>query len=138
MPAEPVSRLADLTARGIVPQLPPNAAPDLVNTLMEIGPIETAGMGAIALTWSTLGWWQEQNGVALPPWQLRLLRRLSADYLAETTRSAAAGVPSPWAEMTQEQRRKMVSDKVDQILGGLADAPPSGRNSKTMTRGARK
>ena len=123
-PAEPLSRLEQLKAQGIIPQYPENPAPWLTARLMEIGPTEDTGQGPAQLSWRELRHWQDQMGVELLPWELRMLRRLSLDWKNESLRAVKKKARAPTAEMTQEMRRKLISDQVDAMFGAMAAAPP--------------
>lgn len=86
------------TDAGGEPDLPPvdAALQPFVAMLFEAGPASTAGQGQITLTWADLEYWQIGIGVRYAPWQLRLLRRLSAEYLIELHRAEAPDALPPW------------------------------------------
>lgn len=89
---------------GIEPQMPPNPAPYLIDRLLEIGLTEAAGMGAGPVSWLQIDAWSRLTGVALAPWEARLLRRLSSDYLSESRRAEDVHAAPPWrAPVTAEQ-----------------------------------
>lgn len=117
--AEPVSRLAKMEEDGITPLFPSNPAPHLIRYLMEIGPVETAGMDAAPIGWATMRHWQDQVCVELTPWEARLLRRLSIDYLDQTRKSRSPDCPAPWGERTEEDRAA-ISAKIKSIFAGMA------------------
>ena len=119
--APPVSRIEALTADGVVPAMPPCSAPHLVAWLMEVGPIEPGVMDQAPIGWSTLRDWQAQIGLTLPPWQVRLLRRLSRDYAIESRRARDEDCPAPWGVITEDQR-EAVDAKLRAAFGGLARA----------------
>lgn len=68
----------------------------IVGYLYEIGPVMSAGMGPGPLTHTEMRAWQRNTGIRLQPWEARLLRRLSMDYLAESNRSTTRGCKPPW------------------------------------------
>ena len=82
-----------------VPELPPidEAPAYLVAYLFEIGPAVSTGMGPVPLDDARIGWWQQNTGIVLRPWEARWLIRLSKDYLAETHKAKKRGCQSPWA-----------------------------------------
>ncbi len=82
------------------PEMPPIEAAWLLGYLFEVGPVESAGMGLTALSHQSLRAWQANLGIVLPPWVLRTLRRLSADYAAETQRAREADSAAPWQAQT--------------------------------------
>ena len=56
---------------------------------MEAGPTTAAGMGEVPLTWADLMAYQSGAGRDFQPWELRLIRRLSGEYLSESMRVIA-------------------------------------------------
>lgn len=99
------SRIEQLKKDGVPIAMPPNPMPMIVNRLMEIGLSEAAGMGSVPLGWLTIDAWQHVTGVPLQPWEARLIRHLSVEYLAESRRAESENCPAPWrAEITQQER----------------------------------
>lgn len=105
---------------GAKPDLPPLEASlqPIVSLLFDAGPISSSGDGAVPLTWVDLQAWQGATGLCLPPWQLRLLRRLSADYLMELNQGAAVDAPPPWERDLTPERRKKVAKHVRNVFRG--------------------
>ena len=68
----------------------------LIAYLYELGPTVAAGMGAGPVTFAEMAAWQAARGFELEPWEARLLRRLSVDYLAESHRATERNCPPPW------------------------------------------
>ena len=68
----------------------------LIGYLYEVGPTVAAGMGAGPVTFTEIAAWQSARGFELEPWEARLLRRLSVDYLAESHRATKRDCPPPW------------------------------------------
>lgn len=102
--APAISRAEQMKRRGIVPRMPPNPAPHIINRLVEIGLTEAAGMWAGPLSWLSINEWQRATGINLPPWEARLIRSLSVEYLAEGRRAESENCPPPWrAEVTQRE-----------------------------------
>lgn len=102
--AAKLSRLDQLKKDGVEPPMPPNPAPHIVERLIEIGITETTGMGPAPLSWREIAEWQRNTGVPLPPWETRLLRRLSLAYIAEGRRAESENCPPPWrTEVTQRE-----------------------------------
>jgi hypothetical protein len=108
-----------MEADGISPVMPPQPAPHLVTYLMEIGPVEPAGVDNAPVSWPTMESWQRQTGVTLEPWQAKLIRRLSIEYLAEMRRAREPDCPAPWGGMTPD-RRAAVEAKLRAAFGGMA------------------
>jgi hypothetical protein len=100
------SRLDEMRDSGILPAIPATSAPHIVEWLLEIGPGEAAGMGLAPLGWGQIDAWCSRTGIDLPPWQFRLLRRLSAAYVTESRRAEDPNAPPPWqdAEAIRENR----------------------------------
>ena len=110
-----LSRIQQMKKDGIVPQMPPNPAPHVISQLVEIGLTEAAGMGVAPVSWREIDAWCIRTAVDLLPWEARLMRRLSVEYVAESRRAESETCPPPWrAEVTQreieteERRLRMV------------------------------
>lgn len=86
-----------------------------VEYLMEAGPTSHAGMGETALRWIDLECWQRGSGVSLQPWECRLLRKLSNDYLTERHRATAFDAPPPW---NREIDKRKVAKHIRSVLRG--------------------
>ena len=98
------SRIDDLKRQKITPQMPPNPAPHMIDRLIEIGLTEAAGMGSAPLSWREIDAWCARTRVDLPPWEGRLIRRLSIAYLAESRLAESETCPPPWrAEVTARE-----------------------------------
>lgn len=113
-----LSRLDELKKAGIRnPPMPPNPMPHLVDRLIEMGLTEAGGMGAAPLSWLTIDAWQRVTGVTIAPWEARLIRRLSTDYLAMSRAAESENCPAPWrAPITAEQRASEV-ERLKLVLG---------------------
>lgn len=102
--AATLSRMADLKAKKIPVQMPPSPAYHLVEYFIEMGMSEAAGMGMVPLSWREINAWCDRTRVDLAPWEARLIRRLSTEYLAESRRAESENCPPPWrAEVTQRE-----------------------------------
>lgn len=89
----------------------------LVKMLFDAGPVSAGGSAPLPLTWVDLDAWQRVTGVALPPGQLRLLRRLSCDYLDEANRATEHDAPPPW-QRDMAQRRALVARHIRNVFRG--------------------
>lgn len=82
---------------GDAPLFPRNPAAYLTEWLFEIGPSVAGTMGESPLGYRDFAAWQEISGVALMPWEARILRRLSGDYLGQRHRAEEPACPAPYA-----------------------------------------
>jgi hypothetical protein len=103
--ATPTTSRIDKLKRDKIPiQMPPNPAPHLIGFLVEMGMSEAAGMGMVPLSWREINAWCDRTRVDLAPWEARLIRKLSTEYLAESRRAESENCPPPWrAEVTQRE-----------------------------------
>jgi len=108
-----------MKAAGIQPELPPNPLPYITEWLFEVGPTSPGGMGPTAIGWRDLQAWQTLTGVDLMPWEARILRRLSVDFLHEAQDATKPDHPAPWISET-ERNREAVSRKVGNAFKALA------------------
>lgn len=76
--------------------MPDNPAPYLTDWLFEIGPSVPNGMGETVIGWPDLAGWQELIGVEVKPWEARLLRRLSRDFIAARYDAKEPGCRPPY------------------------------------------
>lgn len=89
----------------------------ILGWLYEIGPTSTNGMGLIAITHGEIRSWRKNVGVPLLPWQARVLRSLSRDYVTEYSAAAAADRAPPWKNDTPVDRAA-VERKIKNLLRG--------------------
>lgn len=112
-----ISRLEQLKKSKLPVPLPPNPAPHIVDWLVEIGLTEAAGMGAAPISWQAIHAWQVMTGAHIAPWEARLLRRLSVDYLAESRRAESENCPPPWRAPVSPQERDLEVRRLQMVLG---------------------
>jgi hypothetical protein len=94
--------------------MPPlDEAEYLVEHLWEVGPTMAAGAGAGPVTFQEMTAWQEMTGVDLEPWEARILRQLSLDYLSESHKAESPDRLPPYGAL---QRNSSVDDKLDKFL----------------------
>ncbi len=72
-----------------------------------------------AIGWRDLTAWQEVMGIELEPWEARLIRRLSSEYISQYHEAEKPDCPAPWVEVV-EANREIVAAKVASIFGGRA------------------
>ena len=97
----------------------PEEAAYLVSALMEAGPTTVAGMGEIPLTWADLMAYQHGAGQDFAPWELRLIRRLSGEYLSESIRAKAPDARAPWIKEVTAEQRSEVAQQMRDVLRGM-------------------
>lgn len=88
--------------RGAAVPMPPNPAPHLTKWLMEIGPSVPGGFGEVPITWRDIAAWQDVIGIELEPWEARLLRELSIEYVSQRVDARKPDCPMPWLGTEQD------------------------------------
>ncbi|WP_294036265.1 hypothetical protein [Sphingopyxis sp.] len=90
----------------INPRMPPNPMPHFIEWFTDIGMVESGGMAAAPLGWTTIANWQQGMAVTLEPWEVKLLRDLSIAYLAQKSNSELTTDAPPWGVpgVTQSER----------------------------------
>lgn len=121
---EPQSRLKKMRHDGVEPSLPDVPTQYLIEYLFEVGPTISTGMGPAIIGWRDLQSWQELLGISLHPWELRILRKLSADFLAQSLKSEKLDCPAPYLS-PQELNRASVSKRVGNAFRSLMSAQKS-------------
>lgn len=112
-----ISRLEQMKRDKIPLQMPPNPAPHIVDRLVEVGLSEAAGMGIAPLSWQSLNAWQLATGVVLAPWEARLIRRLSVEYVAEGRRAESENAPAPWRTEVTAREMELELARLEMVLG---------------------
>lgn len=112
-----ISRIDRMKRDGIQAQMPPNPAPHLISRLVEIGLTEAAGMGAAPLSWREIDAWCNRTSVDLSPWEARLIRQLSVEYLAESRRAESENCPPPWRAEVSEREKEIELERLRMVLG---------------------
>mgnify|MGYP003440186712 CR=1 FL=1 len=101
--------------------LPPVSAPWIIEWLLEVGPVDAAGVGVGPIKWREIDRWSKLSGTRLNPWQARLLRRLSLDWMQAAQAAEKPDCPAPWTENDQSQdHRALVAKKVGGLFRALA------------------
>lgn len=94
----------------------------LVDYLLDVGPVGSTGMGLAVISYSELQAWQQCTGIAMQPWEVMLLRRLSADYMVESKRAEKPDCPPPFGSPAMEFDRDVVSKKVSSAFKAFLQA----------------
>lgn len=110
-----------MRADGVEPSLPEAPAQYLIEYLFEVGPTVSAGMGPSIIGWRDLQAWQDLVGIDLLPWEARIIRRLSADYLSQSLKAEKPDCPAPYLSK-QEVDRASVSKRVGNAFQALLSA----------------
>lgn len=119
---QPKSRLQQLRDQGTDPPMPPVPIDGryLIEQFHEVGPASHGAMGGLLpVTFAEMEAWQQATAVELLPWEARLLRRLSCEYVAQYAASDAPECPAPWTS-GNERAREDVSRRVRLIFGARA------------------
>ena len=112
-----LSRSEALKRDGVPIQMPPNPAPELVQRLIEIGLTEAVGMGISPLSWLTIDAFERVTGIKLPPWEARLYRHLSTEYVSQFRKSESANCPPPWRGEVTEREKQLELMQLRTALG---------------------
>jgi len=70
----------------------------LIEYLFDVGPVTHGGMGDAPLSHLELNAWQQNIGIELQPWEVRVMHRLSLEYLSESQKATAYDAPAPWTD----------------------------------------
>lgn len=112
-----LTRVERMKRDGVTVPMPPNPLPHVIDRLIEIGLTEAAGMGAGPVSWQTMDAWANRTSVNIPPWEARLIRRLSVEYVAEQRRAESENCPPPWAWQTTEAEKQAANRELEMVLG---------------------
>ena len=97
---------------------PPCEMMYMVDYLFSAGPVTPTGMGSIPLTHQEILSWRSNMQVDLCPWEINALREMSRQYLSELVQSDKHDSPPPWVAEIDEEKGKMVAERVKDILRG--------------------
>jgi hypothetical protein len=79
------------------PEMPPlEVGGYLATYLFEVGPAGSGAMGPTVITHQEIQSWQTLTGIVLQPWEVRALRRLSGEYIAESRKAEKRDRLAPW------------------------------------------
>ncbi len=113
------TRLQRLRDEGADIPLPPCPHPQLIEFLMEIGPVVPGGMGLAPIGWQDIAAWQSCTGLRLSPWAVRRVRHLSTDWLSAAHRAEDEGCPSPMAEASADAARRQAASLDDKLRAAM-------------------
>lgn len=109
----------DLKNDAFEPERPPVDAPHIIGYLWEVGPVMAGPNGATPVTHEELRAWQQNIGVTLQPWEIRFLRALSHEYLAESSRASEPDARPPYVPTGSVQNRAAVAGSMKQSIIGM-------------------
>lgn len=112
-----LSRLEAMTKSGITPVMPPNPLPHILDYLIEMGLTEAAGMGEGRLSWREIDAWCCRTSIDLQPWEARLIRTLSVEYIAEGRKAENEHCPPPWRAPVTEAEIRAEQSALEMVLG---------------------
>lgn len=112
-----LSRIAQMKADKIPIQMPPCSAYHLVEHFVEMGMSEAAGMGMAPLSWREISAWCDRTRVDLAPWEARLIRRMSTEYLAEGRRAESDTAPPPWRTKKTQREIDVEQARLEMLFG---------------------
>ncbi|WP_246616648.1 hypothetical protein [Sphingomonas yunnanensis] len=97
--------------------MPANPAPHMTDRLIEMGLTEAAGMTAVPLSWAAINAWCVATAVDLPPWERKLMRRLSSDFLSTARDAEVETCPPPWRSPASRETIAAELSVLDELLG---------------------
>jgi len=100
-----------------LPEIPDELV-QFIHLLFEAGPSTLVGENMMPVSWADLDHYQSCIGVRLPPWQLRLLRRLSVAYVKQLREAREPDAPPPWEENLAVKRKEQVARHIRNVLRG--------------------
>lgn len=95
--------------------MPEVRADYLLGYFFEVGPVMAGGMGPAPITQQEIAAWQANTGVELRPWESRVIRQLSADYITELHKAEDPDRAAPWGAV----RKVMAADRVKEHIETL-------------------
>lgn len=116
---ERVARGKKILEDGAPLPLPEIDAVYLVDALFDVGPVKAGGMGPVPIDSHDLVAWQAERGIVLTPWEAQTLRRLSRDYVFESSRATKPDCPPPWTGESTKDRRERAEKQIRGALRAL-------------------
>jgi len=106
----------DAKDQTLEPELPPCDLGYLIAVLFDLGPVKAGAMGPIEVDEERLQAWQSNTGIELLPWESRMLKRLSRDYLSEAHKAASPKCPPPWTPLAIELDRPAIETRIKALF----------------------
>jgi hypothetical protein len=103
------------------PDMPHVRAAYLLGYLWEVGPTMAAGGYPGPVTHEEILAWQELSGIELHPWEMRFLRNLSREYMAEAQRAEKIDCPEPARREPNQADLEAVARSMQRSLKEMAN-----------------
>lgn len=88
----------------------------LFEFLIELGVFQETGMAASPLSWQEILAWQAQIGVSLQAWEVKAIKLLSREYVAQMDLAKKANYPMPYGLVKHDKIE--VAKHIKNILRG--------------------
>lgn len=89
------TRLEDIRKAGKEPLWPDLQLRYLFDLLLEVGPITSTEMGASVISWQEVGAYCNVIGFDIRPWEAKILRTASSEYLTQMRIASKENCPPP-------------------------------------------
>lgn len=89
----------------------------LLEWLFEIGVSMHTGMGSIPLSWQEISEWGKD--LDLTPWEKKMLRELSTEYVSYSQKASEPDCPQPYFRYISEDQRNAVSKNILSTLRNI-------------------
>ena len=99
----------------------------LIDWLFDIGVSMHTGMGSVPISWQEIESWGKD--LDLSPWEKKMLRDLSTEYVSYSQKASEPDCPQPFFRYISEEQRKTVSNNILNTLRNI---------NKTKSGGIRK
>lgn len=77
----------------------------IIDDLMEIGPVKSGGMGAVAIEQLDVWAWQQNQGIELDGWTCKEIIKLSRTYAAGLHEFSKPHAKRPWGQDAAENQQ---------------------------------
>jgi hypothetical protein len=113
------SRLRQLKNEGREPKMPDITFRYLLEYLLEVGPVEQGAFGPTPLSHQELLAWQMNMRRMLQPWEITMLRRLSAEYVSFSQEAENSMCPAPHSGPLTTADRRAIASSLKRSLASL-------------------
>lgn len=104
-----------------MPELPPvHVARHVLGYLYEIGPAMAGGAGPAPVTQQEIAAWQANTGIRLTAWEVKAIRRLSCEYVAEKAKAEKRDCPEPAKERGPQDAKAAAAKRLRDEMRALA------------------